>query len=116
MIRYVARCAAISTFGTIAVLCYTQLNTKEMDLVSHTIVLSDESYQTLRVAAEARGVSISELVQAWATTLTAPIGPDAVERDPLAPFLGTFEATVPDLMRRHDDYLGDEALDRHAAS
>lgn len=84
--------------------------------MSHTIALSDETYQTLRAAAQARGASILELVQAWATTLAAPSGPDTVERDPLAPFLGTFEATVPDLMRRHDDYLGDEAIERHAAS
>jgi len=39
-----------------------------------------------------------------------------MERDPLAPYLGTFEVTVSDLMRRHDDYLADEAIDHHAAS
>ncbi len=87
-----------------------------MNLVSHTVDLSDETYQALHTAAHVRGVSIAELVQAWAATFAIPGGPDAVERDPLSPFLGAFEATVPDLMRRHDDYLADEAIDRHAAS
>ena len=84
--------------------------------MSHAIDLSDETYQTLHAAAHAQGMSIASLVQAWASTLTTPDSPDAGERDPLAPFLGTFEATVPDLMRRHDEYLADEAIDRHAAS
>ncbi len=82
----------------------------------HTVNLSDDTYQALHAAAQARSVSIADLVQSWATTLATPDGPDAVERDPLALFLGTFEATVPDLTRRHDDYLADEAIDRHAAS
>ncbi len=89
---------------------------KGMNLVSHTIDLSDETYQALHAVARAHDVSIAELVQGWVATLAASGGPDAVERDPLAPFLGTFEATVPDLTRRHDDYLADEAIDRHAAS
>lgn len=84
--------------------------------MSHTVDLPDETYQALHAAARARGVSIADLVQAWVATLAAPEALDVVERDPFAPFLGTFEATVPDLMRRHDDYLADEAIDRHAAS
>ncbi len=83
--------------------------------MSHRVDLSDETYQTLHAAAHARGMSIAGLVQAWASTLATPDSPGAVERDPLAPFLGTFEATVSDLMRRHDDYLADEAIDHHAA-
>lgn len=35
--------------------------------------------------------------------------------DPLAPFLGAFEATEPDVVRRHDDYLGKAAADSHAS-
>jgi len=66
--------------------------------VSRTVDLSDETYQALHAAARARGVSISEFVQAWVAKLATTGGPDAVERDPLAPFLGTFEPTVPDLI------------------
>ena len=34
-------------------------------------------------------------------------------QDPLAPFLGAFEATVPDVVQRHDDYLAEAYADTH---
>ena len=37
-------------------------------------------------------------------------GSDHTINDPLAPFLGAFEATDPDITQRHDDYL---ASDHH---
>lgn len=33
--------------------------------------------------------------------------------DPWAGFYGAFEASVPDLLERHDYYIGQEALNRH---
>lgn len=33
--------------------------------------------------------------------------------DPLGPFLGAFEATEPDVVRRHDAYLADAYADTH---
>jgi len=38
---------------------------------------------------------------------------DHTMNDPLAPFLGAFEATDPDITQRHDDYLADAYADSH---
>lgn len=40
-------------------------------------------------------------------------GNDYAMNDPLAPFLGAFEATDPDITQRHDDYLADAYADAH---
>ncbi len=41
---------------------------------------------------------------------------DHAMNDPLAPFLGAFEATDPDVMQRHDDYLADAYADIHVSA
>jgi hypothetical protein len=40
-------------------------------------------------------------------------GNDNAMNDPLAPFLGAFEATDPDITQRHDDYLAVAYADAH---
>lgn len=86
----------------------------------HTVDLPDETYRALQAAAAARGVSIADLMQSWVATLATSPPSEARSapraHDPLAPYLGTFDATVPDLLRRHDDYLAGEASDCHVAS
>lgn len=38
---------------------------------------------------------------------------DYAVNDPLAPFLGAFDATTPDSVRQHDTYLADAYADTH---
>jgi len=92
--------------------------------MSHAFQMSDTAYEALRAAAAARDQSVEDLFAAWLNSLPEPQSatPQPLssegdqqrqESDPLAPFLGAFEATVPDLIRRHDHYLAEAAAQGH---
>jgi len=53
------------------------------------------------------GVSPRDFVN---QTLSATLTPNG---DPLDEFIGRFESGIPDLGRRHDDYLSATYADRH---
>lgn len=80
--------------------------------MSQAIYVPDDTYAALKRAADDRGQTIEELVRTWAADLkrheTQP--QDAsVEYDPaldpLAEYLGAFEAIAPTDVERHDDLL-----------
>lgn len=87
--------------------------------MSHMVEISDESYQSLMSLATARGQKPEDLLEQWLrevrTQLAAPpaaeiAGNGETRRydptvDPLASFLGAFEATSPDVVRHHDAYV-----------
>lgn len=54
---------------------------------------------------------ITELVEHGLPTSAQPHPP--VNLDPLEGFYGAFEAIAPDVVERHDYYIGREALDPH---
>lgn len=97
--------------------------------MSHSFRVSDEAYETLASVAAAHGRTPEDLFRTWvnemreqtfaqSSTPTVEENSDAVNgydpaHDPLAPFLGAFEATTPDVVRRHDDYLSETYADTH---
>ena len=97
--------------------------------MAHTIQLSDNLYETLVQQAQVRGETPEELLWNWLTDLqsqTTAVNdgqPDSASdtmhgeydptKDPLAPFLGAFEATEPDVVREHDSFLGEAYADSH---
>lgn len=96
--------------------------------LARTFEISEETYRALVAVAAERGEQPEEVLQSWLTDvrerarpakhLAVPHGaaPALVpDGDPLAPFLGAFEATDADATVRHDDYLADAYTDAHAA-
>jgi len=94
--------------------------------VSHSFRVSEETYRALSRAAARHGQSPEGLFTAWVEEQEVKDRhaehPDGVrsgdqvpEDDPLGPFLGTFEATEPDVVRRHDDYLAESYTGRDGA-
>ena len=90
--------------------------------MSHMFEISDEVYQTLVSLAAARGQKPEDLLEQWLdevpTRVAAQPSSDSSVNleagecdptiDPLASFLGVFEATAPDVVRRHDAYVGEQ--------
>jgi hypothetical protein len=92
---------------------------KEVVALTHSIEIADNMYQVLADAAPERGKTPQQLVEEWLRAMQAseeesPEDYDPNE-DPLAPFLGAFEADVPDVVTRHDDYLAETYADAHTA-
>jgi hypothetical protein len=58
-----------------------------------------------------------QLLEAWLLDLQAHdaegLEGDDPPKDPLAPFLGAFEADSPDVIARHDQYLAETFADVH---
>lgn len=80
--------------------------------------------QMLEVAAAESGQTPEQAFLAWTRALRqgemrqsetdeGTIGVYDPAADPLAPFLGAFEAGVPDLSQQHDMYLGQAHRDSH---
>lgn len=85
--------------------------------VAHVIEIADKAYQVLVDTAHDRGKTPRQFVEEWLLDLQAsaeesPAGYDPAE-DPLAPFLGAFDADAPDVVARHDDYLAETYADAH---
>lgn len=88
-------------------------------IMSHTFEISDEAYQTLKALAATRGQKPEDLLEQWLdevpmrvpaqASLDPSVNADAGDADPtfdpLAAFLGAFEATAPDVVRA---YVGEE--------
>lgn len=96
--------------------------------MSHTVQIPDELYAALASYAAQQGATPDAVILAWmreikdrqegpAETPEQPMDMSGLiydsANDPLAEFLGAFEADVPDLVRRHDDYLGEAYGDNH---
>lgn len=86
--------------------------------MSHAFLIPDETYETLNQIAVRQGRTPEEVFQQWVERMqreeaggaTAQGGTQRTydpQRDPLAAFLGAFEAVNPDVVRRHDEYLGE---------
>jgi hypothetical protein len=97
--------------------------------MSRTIELSDDLYRVLERYAEERQQTPEEALASWlrsvqndasAPSTVAPVPsrePSTAEGqypDPWEGFRGKFEAKYPDLIERHDYYIGQAALDTHA--
>lgn len=84
--------------------------------MSHAFRIPDETYRVLRLVAERQGRTPEELFEEWVRMQRESIGTDPlIEARPsrLARFIGAFEATEPDLIRRHDHYLAEAVADDH---
>jgi hypothetical protein len=85
--------------------------------VAHMIEITDKAYQFLVDTAHDRGKTPQQLLEEWLLDLQAAEGGIPAEydptKDPLAPFLGAFEADAPDVVARHDDYLAETYADAH---
>lgn len=93
--------------------------------MSHSFQVTDDIYQTLVAIAAAHSQTPEDLFEAWVSEMAtqSALDPAIASRngyniydpadDPLAPFRGAFEAMVPDLVWRHDDYLGPAAAETH---
>ncbi len=81
------------------------------------VPLSDEQYDRLTAYAAQHGLAVETLLQdALEQGMAKLAGSVAVDEeeaiydpatDPLAEFLGAFEADVPDIVRHHDAYVGE---------
>jgi hypothetical protein len=85
--------------------------------MAHVIEIADKAYQVLVDTAHERGKTPQQFLEEWlldlqATAEESPAGYDPA-KDPLAPFLGAFEADAPDVVARHDDYLVGTYADAH---
>ena len=94
--------------------------------MSQTLQLSDELYRALeRYAAEHQQTpeeALASLLQGVPQTGAEPVQEPESNRgekeegeysDPWEGFYGAFEAKYPDLIERHDYYIGQEALETH---
>lgn len=71
--------------------------------MTHTIVVDvpEQVYQPLEIMAKNAGITTQELAL---RCLTAYSGEGLA--DPLEPFIGAIQSSVPDLAEHHDRYLG----------
>lgn len=90
--------------------------------MGHTFEIPDETYRSLVSLAAARGQAPADLLEQWLDEVRTCVGaqpssgipskdePNGYDPsvDPLASFLGAFEATAPDEVRKHDAYVADE--------
>jgi hypothetical protein len=80
--------------------------------MSQALHIPDETYAALQRIAQDRGLSVEALLQSWVDELTQPpTQPGAAAqydpaRDPLAEYLGAFEAISSDDVERHDEFFG----------
>lgn len=81
--------------------------------MSQAIYVPDDVYAILKQLADERSQTIEDLVRSWAVELrvqeTAPLDVPAhydPAMDPLAEYLGAFEAIAPDDVERHDEFFG----------
>jgi len=88
--------------------------------MNRTFDISDETYEILKSLAAERGQEPEDLLEQWlgqvreqaaaqhsvATGNGQPIVYDAAI-DPLASYLGAFEATAPNVVREHDAFVGE---------
>lgn len=98
--------------------------------MNQTLHIPDELYRSLMRYASARHETVEEALATLLRTVLAeqstwsgtPIEgkPAAVETEtvprpegPWEGLFGAFESPYPDLVQRHDYYIGDEALDTH---
>lgn len=87
----------------------------ERCIMSHTFEISDETYQTLISLTATRGQKPEDLLEQWLDEIprrvaVQPASDPSVHAeaggydpmtDPLASSLGAFEATAPDVVRKH---------------
>ncbi|HEX6818166.1 MAG TPA: hypothetical protein VF120_07315 [Ktedonobacterales bacterium] len=97
--------------------------------MSYVFEIPDEVYETLAEVAARQGRTPEEAFRSWVAQMRAQAGPIEPTKpkaremrgeydaslDPLAQFLGAFEADAPDVVRRHDAYLGEAYADRNDA-
>jgi hypothetical protein len=89
------------------------------------VPLSDEAYNRLTTYAVQQGMTVETLlmtvVEQGMTKLVVSGVPDEQEAvydpadDPLAEFLGAFDADASDIVQRHDVYLGEAYAQDRAA-
>lgn len=95
--------------------------------MAQVIAIADEAYQALVDAAHDTGKTPQQVLEDWLLHLHGPSSsqsdPNASETevydpatDALAPFLGAFEADIPDAVTRHDHYLAETYADTHTRS
>lgn len=86
--------------------------------MSHALHIPDETCAALQRIAHDRGLSVEALLQAWVDEShritmqpggTVPHYDPAL--DPMAEYLGAFEAITPDDVERHDEYVGASDVD-----
>lgn len=94
--------------------------------MSRSFEVSDELYESLTAIAAVRGQTPEDMFDSWVTQLRAQTSssPSGVSNtppvydsadDPLAPFLGAFEATTPDAVRQHDLCIAEAVAGTHDA-
>ncbi len=87
--------------------------------MSYAFRVPDDAYRALRRVAEQQGRTPEDLFEEWVRVQSASVNTARVtEREPsrLARFIGAFEAEEPDLIRRHDHYLAEAAVDGRDAT
>ncbi len=95
--------------------------------MSQTLQLSDELYRALERYAEEHQQTPEEALASLLQGIQPQTGAEPVQEtvsngdeekgeyiDPWEGFRGKFEAKYPDLIERHDYYIGQAALDTHA--
>jgi antitoxin component of RelBE/YafQ-DinJ toxin-antitoxin module len=77
-----------------------------------TLQIPDDLYQPLTQVADKMGQTPEELILKYLTQVVQV----QAANDPIEKFIGAFNGDVPDWLERHDDYLGQSQLARHAES
>jgi hypothetical protein len=81
-----------------------------------TIELPEEVFEPLEKRSVERGIRPQELVLTWVRQqieAEETAYPVTLETDPLARFIGAFDSGLPDLARRHDEYLAEAYQETH---
>ncbi|HEY8742328.1 MAG TPA: hypothetical protein VIU62_04475 [Chloroflexota bacterium] len=92
--------------------------------MARTFEVADDTYEKLVEVALKKGKTPQQLFQDWlreqqAQPVSQPragnpwapfIGTEDAESDPLATFIGAFEADTPDILVRHDHYLAEASF------
>ena len=95
--------------------------------MARTFEITEDAYQKLIDVSRDRGETPQQLFQEWLEDIQQlprsrdqRSNPWAImdgacdpDKDPLAPFIGTFETDTPDLLIRHDQYLAEAYADDH---